>query len=252
MPKYEKAERVLFRDVQTGCKTRGRITGWDGTKYRVVTDSRQRRQVHPRHIKKESPDRILFLEGRLDRNLRSRRSFGDVFKKLVACYGSELLHEKVHTKEDLRAFLRREGRQPDFRYIHLMAHGEDTKGKGRVKLCLTHEKFDLVDNQDIFADLRGKIIIFSSCELGNDAPAMEAIRDASGAAAVIAYRCVIDDYYTNIAELLLYHELIENRRSPAKAVALVREMLRVGGIKISEHKTRAPVIRCFTSRGIFE
>jgi hypothetical protein len=168
----------------------------------------------------------------------------------MACYGSELLHEKVHTKEDLKAFLRKEGRHEEFRYIHLMAHGANTKGSGRVKLYLTHESFDLVENREIFAGLKGKVIIFSSCELGNDIPAMQAIRDASEAAAVITYRCVVDDYYTNIAELLFYHQLIENDRSPKKAVELVREMLSVGNIKISDQVTRAPVIRCFTRGGM--
>lgn len=240
-------DRIIFHHAEDGRKVRGRITQLPGRdqRYAVVTDSNRRVKVHVDHIHGKSPDRVLILEGRLDKNLRSNRSYGPTFQSLLSAYSVEALYEKIHTRHDLQAFLKREGRKPEFRVIHLMCHGIDQAKAGSVLLQLTHEKFDLVEHKDLFHGLKGKVLIFSSCEIGKDAVAMQLIKEESQAAAVIAYTRMVDDYYTNIAEQLLYHQLFENQASPAKAVEAVREMLRIGKVRISEHITRAPVIACF-------
>ena len=73
---------------------------------------------------------------------------------------------------------------------------------------------------------------------------LEAVKAASGAAAVIAYRVEVNDSYTNLAEALLYDRLINTNLSPAKVVDLVGEVLKQAGVKVSGTITRKPVLVC--------
>jgi hypothetical protein len=247
MADYDVGDRIIFKRSEDEKKMRGRVTRAPGRdqQYSVVTDSNRRVKVHHSHVKGVSPDRVLFLEGRLDRNLRSQRSYGPTFQRLLAAHGVEVLYEKIHTGRDLEKFLAREGRDPEFRVIHLSCHGKEKDGRGTAVLELTHESVDMVQSKKFFQGLKGKILIFSSCEIGNDIKAMQIIKEESQAAAVIAYTREVNDYYTNLAEHLLYYQLFENRLNPHRAVDVVREMLTLGRAKITKHIIRGPVITCY-------
>ena len=177
MEKFAKGERVIFR-TEDGSKQRGKVTAVLPKLRSIKTDSGHIMKVPVRRLKK-SPDRVLILEGRLDRTLRSNRIYGDMLKTWLSAYGVEALYERVHTTEDMRRFLSREGRDIATRYIHIICHGEDLSGCGTAKLCLTFDKLDLFKNCNVFENLTGKILIFSCCEIGNDIKAMEEVKRVS-------------------------------------------------------------------------
>ena len=85
---------------------------------------------------------------------------------------------------------------------------------------------DLHRDAGIFRGLDGKVLIFSSCDIGADRPAMERILEFSRARAVIAYTKEIEDAYSYLAESLLYGLLLDSGLSPAEIVKRVRIALR--------------------------
>lgn len=239
MAKHELGERVIYRE--DGVTYRGKVTKVERGARRIVTDSGRRRIVNVRKLK-ASPDRFLILETRLDRSLKSRRAYAEMMKQWISAYGVEALHEKVHTIEDLRMFLRAEGRNPATRFIHIIGHG--STDCGQTTLSLTFETIDLVAQAEVFRDLHEKVILFSCCGIGASLQAMRAIKNASGAAAVIGYRTSVCDTYTNLAEALLYDRLIETPLQPAQAVDKVGQLLQKLGVKPSNEGTRKPAIVC--------
>jgi len=241
MGKFEKNDRVIFE--LGGKMHRGRVTKKLTRKRRVVTDSGRRVEVSLQKLKKSS-DRVLILESRLDRSLKSTRIYGPMLQQWLSAYRVETLYERVHTIEDLRQFLRKEGSYVATRFIHIMGHGTDETGIGSATLDLTFEKLDLIENVDIFKGLRGKIIIFSCCEIGGDMRVMETIKKVSRAAAIIAYRRSVHDTETNLCEALLYDRLIKTRRSPKKIVESIDRALDEMGIRIGPGRTKKPVMVC--------
>lgn len=244
MPSYEKGDRVIFE--WQGEKTRGKITKVEPWRCRVVTDSGHRLIVPTRRLK-PSPDRVLILETRLDRNLRSARAYGRMMQQWLSAYSThgnraEALYERVHTVDGLRRFLQREGKNAATRFVHIMAHGSRDR---RALIHLTFDKLDLVEQADVFKGLHGKVLIFSCCDVGADPQAMRAVKTASGAAAVIGYRLSVYDSYTNMAEVMLYDRLLETRVSPQRAVSEVAHLLRELGIRATDHAVRKPVLVCY-------
>ena len=219
MPKFNRDARVIFE--HKGAKHRGKVTGVKSHARRIVTDSGKRMEIPVRRLK-HSPDRALILETRLDRSLKSKRTYGPMLTQWLSAYGVEALYERVHTVEALRQFLRREGRNIATRFVHISGHGSDEPGIGTASLHLTFESLDLGKQADVFAGLDEKVIIFSCCEIGADRRVMETIKEASAAAGVIGYRVDVDDHYANLAEVMLFDRLINDPgMSPAKAVELV-------------------------------
>jgi hypothetical protein len=241
MTKFDVNERVIFN--HEGAWQRGKVTRIQPKLRRVVTDS-GRRLVVPVQRLKLSPDRALILETRLDRNLRSRRAYGPMMQQWLRAFNVEALYEHVHTIEDMHRFLQKEGRNVATRFIHIIGHGIDDSGSGKAALRLTFEKLPLGERADIFAGLVGKVIIFSSCWVGSDRGALRKIKQASGASAVIAYRISVNDWYTNVAEGLLYERLINSPNTPQTAVRLVTEALALLGAKVPGVVTRKPVLVC--------
>jgi hypothetical protein len=238
---FTRDTRVLF-DWE-GQRHRGRITEVLNQRRRVVTDSGKRLLVPVRRLRL-SPDRVLILETRLDRTLRSTRSYGPMLQQWLSAYRAQTLYERVHTVEAMRKFLRQEGRNVATRFIHIQGHGTDNTRKGKATLHLTFERLSLLKHPEVFAGLAGKILIFSCCEVGGNRRAMEAVKDASGAAAVIGYRVEVDDVYTNLSEVLLYDRLISTNTSPRKAVELANAALALMGTKVEDTITRKPVLVC--------
>lgn len=241
MAKFGHNERVIF--TWDGTQHRGRVTAVLPQTRRVVTDRGKRFNVPVRRLR-PSPDRVLILETRLDRSLRSTRLYGQMFQQWLAAYRVDALYERVHTIEAMRGFLRQEGKNVATRYIHIMGHGIDDRGKGKASLRLTFEKMDLAENADIFRDLDGKVIIFSCCDIGADRRVLEIVKEVSKASAVIGYRVEVEDWYTNLAEALLYERLINSSMHPRKAVELVGEILDQMGARLEGVITRKPVLVC--------
>jgi hypothetical protein len=241
MTKYSVNDRVIF--TRDGTRQRGRVTKVLPHARRVVTDSGRRLEVSVRRLQR-SPDRALILETRLDRSLKSPREYAHMMERWLSAYGIDAVHEKVHTVEDMRHFLRREGQNVATRFVHIIGHGTDDPGARTAKLSLTFEDLDLAEQADVFAGLEGKILIFSCCEIGADHRALETVRNVSGAAAVIAYRVTVDDWYTNLAEALLYQLFIKTGLSPHSVVEKVCGLLDEMGARVSDLITRKPVLVC--------
>jgi CHAT domain-containing protein len=151
-----------------------------------------------------------------------------MLQQWFSAYGVEPLYERIHTIHDLEKFLHQEGRNVSTRFVHITCHGKDEQGCGTAKLCLTFDDVDLVRNADIFKGLDGKVIVFSCCQVGNDERAMLAVKEASGAAAIIGYRMSVKDSYANLAEVLLYDRLLIPHMKVAEAVKQVQSTLKWG------------------------
>jgi hypothetical protein len=239
MRRFEPGERVIFE--KDGVRHRGRVSCMLNRRRGVVTDTGRRLQVPVTRLR-YSPDRALILETRLDRSLRSRRTYAPMLKQWLSAYGVEALHERVHTREDLKRFLAKEGRLVSTRFVHIFAHGEKARGRTGARLKLTFESIDLREEAALFGGLRGKVIIFSSCNLGSDLEALKAVKEASRAAVVVGYRVPVEDSYTNLHEALLYERLLRSRRSPLKAVQEVSQHLYDLGVRPHGIIIRKPVM----------
>jgi len=243
MADFDRNSRVTFE--LDGAKHRGRVTRILPKKRGVVTDSGKRVVVPVRRLK-YSPDRVLILETRLDRrNLRSDRTYGPMIQRWLSAYDVVALYERVHTAEDLRRFLQREGRNVSTRFIQIIGHGTHKQGNSRTTFNLTFGKMDLEQEADAFRGLDGKVIIFSCCEVGGNRHVMELIKRESGAAAIIAYRHWIYDFHSNLCEVMLLDRLIETAMSPQKAVDSVNRALEELDIRLGPPSTKRPVLVCF-------
>jgi hypothetical protein len=168
-----------------------------------------------------------------------------MMQQWLSAYDVVTLYERVHTVEDLRNFLRREGQNVATRFIQIIGHGVHKPGSSKATFKLTFGRMDLIEHADVFRGLDGKIIILSCCEVGGNRRAMELIKEKSGAAAVIAYRRWIYDFHSNLCEAMLFDRLIETRMKPQKAVESVNRALEELEIKLGPPGTRQPVLVCF-------
>ena len=73
----------------------------------------------------------------MDQNLRSRRAYGPMMQDWLRAYGVEALYERVHTKEAMRRFFRKEGKNLGTRFIHVIGHGIDDPGAGKARVETT-------------------------------------------------------------------------------------------------------------------
>jgi hypothetical protein len=216
-----RGDRIVVR--VDGHRLGGRVSRiLSPTRYRVVTDGNRRFLVSRRDLRRGRDD-VLILETRLDTALHSRRHSGTFLREFLDSCGVSSLYERVHTKRDLEHFLSRARRTPNIPYIHFVAHGSV---KERSLLRLTFEDLDLRREAGIFRELDGKMLIFSSCDIGADRGAMERILELSRARAIVGYTKQIDDVYSYLAESLMYGLIFDSRRSPTEVVRRVRSALR--------------------------
>ncbi len=241
MLKFPLNERVIFH--REGMRHRGRVTRVEQKVRRVVTDS-GKRFVVPVSQLRPSPDRALILETRLDRSLRSGRMYGPMMQQWLSAFDVEALYERVHTIEALRRFLSREGQNVATRFIHIIGHGKTDENGHKAAIHLTFAKLDLRQEAEIFKGLDGKVIIFSCCEIGADYRVLQHLKEVSGASAVIAYRISVNDWYTNVAEGLLYERLLNTAFTPQTCVRLVSEAMAHLGTRVGDVVTRKPVLVC--------
>ncbi len=240
---FEVNTRVIFK-WDDGTRRRGRVTCKLHGSRRVVTDSGRYLKV-PVGKLKLSPDRVLILEGRLDRNLKSGRTYGPMMQQWLSAYGVEALYERVHTKADLNHFLRKEGKNVATRFVHIMSHGSMSAGKRSAQIELTFDDINLAEHASVFKGLSGKVIIFSCCDIGADEQAMIEVKKASGARAVIGYRKEVEDAYTNLAEVMIYDRLLRmTAASPANVVAQIGRLLHDMGVRTQNCRAKKPLLVC--------
>lgn len=237
--KFPTGTRVIFK--HKGRHLAGRVTAVGPRRRRVVCDTGERTEIAVRALRR-APDRVLILETRLDRTLRSeRRNYGPMMKQWLEAYENvDVLYEKVHTIEDMKRFLRHEGRQAGTRFIHYIGHGESSGGN-QACLRFTFERLDLFRESALFAGLDGKVLLFSCCEVGGNLRAMEHIKEVSNASAVISYRTAVRDQYTNLVEVLLYERIFAGMK-PAAAAAQVAESLHALGVR--NEREKKPLLVC--------
>lgn len=239
--RFERGTRIVLR--RAGQRLGGRISRvlspW---RYRVVTDQNRRLEARKRELTRGRND-VLILETRLDAALHSRRHSGTFLREFLDTYGVSALYERVHTKRDLERFLSLARRTPNIPYIHFVAHGSV---KERSRLRLTFEDVDLHREAGIFRELDGKVLIFSSCDIGGDRLAMERILGFSRARAIIAYTKEIEDAYSYLAESLMYGLIFDSLLSPAKVVKRVGSALRRIRLRrtVTAREVHSPLV-CF-------
>ena len=78
MTKFDRNQRVVI--THEGKLVRGKVTGVGPKKRRVVTDSGKRLLVSVYNLR-DAKEKILILETRLDRNLKSNRIYGPMMKQ---------------------------------------------------------------------------------------------------------------------------------------------------------------------------
>ena len=235
---FEIGERVILRSRRKSVGAR--VTRVERWKRRVITDLGERKIVSARALWYPN-ETFLMLEARLDRSLRSGRGQGAFIKELVGAYGAKLLYERVHTREDLRIFLQTEGRRPSVRLIHFTGHGHGENGT----ISLTFEDVKLDDAVPLFKGLKGKVVLFSSCEIGSLGQVMRKLVREAELAGIIAYRTEVHDTYANLADAMIYDRLLLSSDSPRKIVTEVNRALHVLGKTDINPAWRGPVLTCY-------
>ncbi|MCW8131648.1 MAG: hypothetical protein KIS92_14980 [Planctomycetota bacterium] len=235
---FEIGERVVLRQKRRWVGAR--VTQVDRWRRRVITDMGERKIVSARALWYPT-ESFLMLETRLDRKLSSMRNQGNFIREHLAAYGARLLYERVHSKEDLRRFLQTEGRRSSVRMIHFTGHGHGKAGT----ISLTFEEVKLAENLDLFKGLKGKVILFSSCEIGNLREVMRTLVRKAQLAGVIAYRTEVNDTYANLADAMIYDRLLLSSDPPRKIVQRVNKALRALDKSDYQSKWRGPVLTCY-------
>jgi len=214
--KFQKGERVQF--YREGKWIKGKVTALLGPSRRILTDHGLPEKVAVNRLA-QAKDSVLLLETRLESSLtKPDRQYAEMFSRALRANLVQIRHERVHTRTDLRHFLQEQTKEKAIRFIHIIGHGKDADDKGAARLCLTFEDVDLRKNANLFRGLEGRIIIFSSCEIGRDREALLGILKKSGAQCIYAYNQEVDDWYSIIVELLLYDRLINQPDWPPERV----------------------------------
>ena len=228
--KFQKGERVQF--YQDGKWIKGKVTAVVGPSRRILTDHGPSERVSVSRLTK-AKDSVLLLETRLEHALnKPDRNYTELFVRALRANLVDIHHEKVHTRQDLRNFLKEQTSGKDIRFIHIIGHGKEADDKGPTRISLTFEDVDLKKNANLFRGLDGKIIIFSSCEIGRDREALLKILEKSSAQCIYAYNREVDDWYSIIVELLLYDRLINQPDWPPERVGReVQKSLNLLGVK---------------------
>lgn len=272
MAKFEVGQLVSTRD---GRKTHvGRVVKRDGRTYSVFTFDRRQLKVDGRRLRR-SQETVVLLESNLsggrsamrsDQQRRAGLMFEEFFR---SCGGITVLRERVHSIVDLAYFMTK-ARSPEVHFIHYGGHGwsgtrygeqlasglaltteflwlpevkeeviERRLAKGGMKAVdrrRNQEALDAYQNvRRCFGKLAGKVLVFSTCEVGRPGGFAQYVSKVSGARAVIAYNSTVWDGQTNAAEVLLFWQLMAMQSKKMTVAALVRG-LRESSPRVLGHK----------------
>ncbi|MCZ7645459.1 MAG: hypothetical protein M5U26_09275 [Planctomycetota bacterium] len=236
---FQIGERVILRRKRE--RVGARVTKVERCLRRIVTDMGERRIVHARQLNYPTRETFLMLESRLDRSLYSSRGQGEFIRELLHGYGARLLYERVHSKDDLRRFLRAEGRRPTVRMVHFCGHGHR-----EGTFSLTFDEVDLTQDVELFRGMRGKILLFSSCEIGSLGETLQALVREVELAGIIAYRTEVEDTFANLADAMIYDRLLSTGASPRQAVRQVNAALKALGARpLQSGNQRGNILCCY-------
>jgi len=175
--------------------------------------------------------RVLLLETQLPARLAAstRRQIPFMQELLRPFKGLELISERVHSRTDLRKFLDLARRDTRIRVVHIVSHGEYSP-KRPVIVLTGDEKINLGDSDGrrLFHDLRGKVILFSCCEVGDNDELMYSLLKTSNAKAIFAYTDTVTDAQALIIEALFYHLVRRDlgKRDLARTLERIHEQLK--------------------------
>lgn len=249
----------------------GRITKNENGVYRVKDDKGQlyttRRAPNGRGklIKEPEPvpPSIFVFDTMLDeQDFKGQRQAGGFWKKFCVAASWDFNSTSVHSLVDLGRFL---SKPIPSSVIIFNGHGYD--GKNAVNqaglslsfgdvFCPEQENFiprqwilgtDSSGNKveaDLHPENRSKLVVFSSCLIGNNPELCESFRDFFRARAVVAYSRVTYDDICFLAEPLIVYLIESCGFTPKRAVEHVRETLRPLR-SIMARRLRAFPIQCF-------
>lgn len=258
----EPTQRVGFID-DYGDYATGRITRTHALDYWIIGDDNRRyttAHAHGRRIDRNSIEPIRFglfvFDTRLDSNHRSRRHSATYWKEFCNSGSWRVATERVHSLKDLCYFLRRPINEP---VLLFNGHGREDRGwKLTNGECFAPHAIEggccprggrhtfCEPLLELHPRNRGKIILFSSCDIGKRRQLCEQIRRCLAAKAVIAYAAETTDQLSFVVESCLLY-LLEQRHDPAEAVRLTCRMFRplIPDIK---PEARSFPLRCFRGR----
>jgi hypothetical protein len=160
-----------------------------------------------RRRSKKPKVRLMLLETQLDKRLTSRRNQSRFMHEFLENFrGVELIAKEVHSKADLQKFFEHAKRDRSIRTVHLIAHGD--RSRGRCSVVLTNnEVVNLADagNRRLFQGLNKDVLFVSACQLGSDKSLMRRLLDISRAEAIFSYRYDVYDYEAFLIESMFYH-----------------------------------------------
>jgi hypothetical protein len=217
-------DAVRFKDAR-GQPGRGLITQKSGKTVRVVDDQGRQYTTSPTgrgvkiRFKSVKPvwAGVFLFDTQLTPGFRSQRR-GEVFWREYCRHAEWTFgYERVHSLNDLSYFL--EKRTIKEHILIFNGHGSGRSGwqlsNGQ---CLNGES-DLA----VSAANRGKVVIFSACNIGANRGLCVALREKLGASDVVAYRARINDDMAFIAEPMLIH-LLNAEYKPGKVAHLVERV----------------------------
>lgn len=213
---FDKGHRVVFSidDVPM----RGTVSAYNGAHLRIVgVDGRQfttKRSEQGCFVVKDSIEHerfgVFVFDTALDDDDTASRQSASFWKEFCTSSGWDFQYERIHSMSDLKFFL--VDRKISHPVIIFNGHGEKDSG---WKLSngdkLNDKTFDFEPNNHN----KGKIVIFSACEVGSNKYMSDQLKDKFCAEALYAYNCVVFDSMCFLIESLLLTYIDDDYRSVA-------------------------------------
>ncbi len=187
-----------------------------------MTVPKAKRKATQRRDGREIGEKILLLESPLDQNRdpTQRRGQGQAMSEVMKAWGCSDLFEYeggVINAEALIDHLKRVSKKVGL--VHLVGHGE-SRGRPRFLLVPSASRYpqwlDLSRQGDrrILRPLKGRVLMFSCCDLGKEtcASSMKRLLSEAGLKALIAYRKAITDDQATFVDSLFYYAWVQWRR----------------------------------------
>ena len=125
------------------------------------------------------------------------RNYADVWRAFAKISGWECYHERMHSLADVKYFLRKPIKES---VVIFSGHGESQGLMLSNGECLSPEEVSELSGP---LGTEGKIIILSTCKVGNYPDICNKYKDAFGASHLFAYRYDMHDQYCFLYDSLL-------------------------------------------------